>query len=403
MALAFVTQTALFGSRPIVSLHAEALGAEPLFVGVLASVYGLSGLAFTVPVGNWIDRWGGFTMARWGAVLAIGGLLLTAAPNVYAISAAQVLTGIAFTFAALGSQASTAAMGTAAEHTRNYAIYSTVVSAAHLLGPMLFGFVSDAAGYALAFVCAAAICLLGACLPQPPGLGAAPAAQRATTHSITGLLANRSLVLAIIIGMVVLLTQDVLVSFFPLYASALGLSAGVTGLILSGRSLAQLIVRPFLGYAVNRWGRPRLLFFCMLTGGVCIAAMGWLESALGLALASLSLGLTIGLAQPSTMAMVAEVAPRDALGLALSLRMAGTRLGQALGPVLLGFVAGPLGPAVALWVSGGMLSVSAYLATAQARSAGAAGAADAADADGAAGAADTADAAGEAERAHSAR
>jgi len=371
MVCTFFQQTSILGTRPIISLYASHLGANSGVIGVMAAIFGVSALIASIPAGRWVDRTGAWTVTKIGLVMQMFSFLPIAyGQSLTAIAVGQAISGVAFVVGVLGLQSALASIGRVEDHSRNYAMYTTAMSVAHLMGPISAGYITDNSGYPTVFYAAAAaaggalICTLflrptAVALTSPKT--AAPAEKLALGKEARGLMKNGILASAIIIGALVLFAQDALITFFPVYAKEFGMSATTIGAILSSRAISMLVTRPFLPAMERRWGRAYVLFFALLGGGVCTALMGIFTTFTPLVIAAIAGGATLGLALPITMAAVAEFSPVHLRGLAFSLRLTGNRFGQSVSPLFLGLFAGPAGPAVALWISGGVLAAGSVV------------------------------------------
>jgi MFS family permease len=98
-------------------------------------------------------------------------------------------------------------------------------------------------------------------------------------------------------------------------------------------------VRIFLGKFSAVFGMRGVLI-----AGLCVTLLGciglgvvsdfWLLATLvGIT------GLAMGIGQPLTMAWVSRIAPRDSMGMAISVRLTSNRLGQVVVPALAGLIA----------------------------------------------------------------
>jgi hypothetical protein len=72
-------------------------------------------------------------------------------------------------------------------------------------------------------------------------------------------------------------------------------------------------------------------------------------------------GLGLGLCQPITLGWVAGQVPREIHGTAMSVRLAGNRLGQTVVPLIVGALAGPAGVAAAFTGPAALLAVGGVL------------------------------------------
>jgi MFS family permease len=122
-----------------------------------------------------------------------------------------------------------------------------------------------------------------------------------------------------------------IIPLLPFYATELGASATVVGLLVSAFSVAQLAVAPLWGRGSDRYGRrPAILAGLLLTGGAYII-FAFAGSVLVLLISRLVQGLgggTIGVVQ----AYVADASPPEERTKSLGWLSAVTSLGAVAGP-----------------------------------------------------------------------
>lgn len=146
--------------------------------------------------------------------------------------------------------------------------------------------------------------------------------------------------------------MDILQVFLPLIGEEAGISAFWVGVLLAVRAASSFISRLLLPLLRRRFTRYALVVTGLLVSGTTLTAVPLLASQLWLSGALMAVsGFFLGLAQPLTMTMVAQAVPDDWCSSALALRLVGNRLGQVVVPVAAGVVAGPLGPAGAVWLA----------------------------------------------------
>ncbi len=357
----FFTQSAVHSTRPAVALAAHRLGASPALIGALAALYPLIPIFLALPAGRFTDQRGGRAMGALGSlVLALGLTAFALLPRLAGLAAAQVLAGAGFLVAAIGYQTATAHGGTPRALAGDFAWLTVAISVAQLLGQPGGGWLFDHFGPVAPFWGGAVAGTLAAALALLPGW---PRRPRPATGGGTplrdtlGLLRNRPLLVIMVCGGLVLLAEDAMATFFPLYADGIGLSATAIGLVLAVRAACQLLVRPFLELVARRLGEHRVLLLSLCLGGLSLALFG-LVAGLGplLALAVVG-GAAFGLAPPLTLSGVAATAPPDRRGLAISLRLAVSRVIQTVSPLLAGAAAAAAGAAAALWLVGGLLAL----------------------------------------------
>lgn len=125
-----------------------------------------------------------------------------------------------------------------------------------------------------------------------------------------------------------------LISSLPIYASAVGVSDRAIGLIIGCFAFASMVMKPWAGWASDRFGRRPLL----LGGSVLFVAAsslyGLFGTALALVLVRLLHGSGMGLYPTAASALVADVAPPGRRGELLGFFGAAANVAMALGPIV---------------------------------------------------------------------
>lgn len=153
-----------------------------------------------------------------------------------------------------------------------------------------------------------------------------------------------------------------LLSALPLYARQVGVSDGAIGLIIGCFAFSSMLVKPWAGWASDRFGRKPLLLAGAIIFLAASLAYGVSASAPALLGVRLLHGAGMGLFPTSASAVVADLAPPERRGEYLGFFGAAANIALALGPITgmvvverLGFGAlfagGALAAVVALAVS----------------------------------------------------
>jgi MFS family permease len=164
---------------------------------------------------------------------------------------------------------------------------------------------------------------------------------------------------AVMLSSVVTVTSlDILVIYLPALGAERQIDANNIGLLLTARSVASLVSRTFYARLIFAIGRAPLTLVSMLG-----SAAGFLALALPLSLPAMYavlviLGFAMGIASTLTISGVVHLAPTEATGTALTLRMTGNRVGQIVFPALAGLVAAATGVAGILLALGFGLAAS---------------------------------------------
>ena len=153
----------------------------------------------------------------------------------------------------------------------------------------------------------------------------------------------------------VLSAVDILVVYLPALGLHLGMSAALVGALLALRSGASMLSRFLVGALAARLGRRRLLVTNIVLSAAALFALVVAQPVVVVALAVAAAGFTLGVGQPLTMSWLAETSPPGLRGTAMSMRLAGNRLGQTVVPSSIGLVAAATGVGGVMAVTGAAL------------------------------------------------
>ncbi|HEU5322610.1 MAG TPA: MFS transporter, partial [Methylomirabilota bacterium] len=124
-----------------------------------------------------------------------------------------------------------------------------------------------------------------------------------------------------------------LMAALPLYARDLGVSDRSIGLVIGCFAVAAMVLRPWAGWAADRYGRRPIMLAGALVFLAAALAYGWAAGAVSLLLVRLFHGAGMGLYPTAASALVADVAPPERRGELLGLFGAANSVAMALGPL----------------------------------------------------------------------
>jgi MFS family permease len=393
---------ALFASRPIFPLLASDLGASEVLIGLLTAVYYVLPLVIAIPAGVLVDRFGPRSMAIGGGISLIAGNALYAVASGFpALAAARVLCGVSQITVLLASQSYVAQLGRGAAQDRNFGTMFFFTGAGQLGGPLLGGFLAGAHGMRFALWAAAAVALIplllafglpgrrrwaealvanGYLAPRPAGAGGGADVKAddgarvgavgdgAGTSRRPGLFAQigqllriPGLRLGVTASTILLLAEAARESFYPLYAQSVGMDEVAIGVLLSVNALFVVLIQPFAGALASALGRPKVLALAMLFGVAGNVAVPFTRAFWPMAASVALAGLALGTNQPPSMACVADATPPELRGLAMSLRLAGNRVGMLLSPVIAGWLVTMWGLGAYFYGAAGLLACGSAL------------------------------------------
>ena len=131
--------------------------------------------------------------------------------------------------------------------------------------------------------------------------------------------------------------------FLPIYAKRAGLNNAEIALVLGTQLIAAMLVKPLAGTFSDRLGRKRVIIVGLL---FCIVALPLIfrsEGFAAFALTSAMLGIGVGAVTPVTNALIADLASVRRLGAAMGVFGTIFDFGEAMGPIVAGFLIGSMG------------------------------------------------------------
>jgi predicted MFS family arabinose efflux permease len=365
--LSVLANAALRGSKVLVSLDAIELGASAFTIGVIAALFAVFPLLLAVQAGRISDRIGVRRPILLGAICMSAGLALPAVfGGLAALFLCPTLIGLGHVFLHVSTHNAIGSIGDRDERARNFSVFSLGSSIAAFIGPSLAGVSIDTIGYQPAYLalagCTVFAAILVALFPRamPDRAGDHEAPQGTSTLD---LLRDSALRRTLIMSGVTLTGIELFTFYLPIYGRSVGLSASSIGLVLSAYAAAGFAVR----LAMQRLAR-RYTELGVLTGSLFIAAAAYglipfLSQLPLLVLLAFLLGLGLGSAQPLTIMLTYDHAPKGRSGEALGMRVTVNKVTQIAVPLLFGGLGSAFGVPPVFWANaaflllGGVISV----------------------------------------------
>lgn len=346
-------QASTYLARPMITYKLLELHANSSTIGSFGALYALFPLILAIPLGRWINQFGeGRFIAIGTFVIAISTISLATTHNEFLMVLLVATLGTAQLLCMAGAQALFANRAPRNNYESFFGYYTFSAALGQLVGPLIGAGVSGSHGVlprstSHAFYASAIIAVIGLLplffgMPMRPTIGVSAKDSRESA-SLRRLLTNPGMLVAMYASLAVSSTVDVLVVFLPLFGKERGFSSGSIGVILALRAAASMLSRVNLGMLTERLGYFRLLVGSILfSSGACIVALfARTPSVLGVVI--FFAGFSLGVGQPMTMAWVSRISRDDERSFAISIRLAGNRLGQFLLPALAGLISGVFG------------------------------------------------------------
>ncbi|MCY1166969.1 MFS transporter [Polaromonas sp.] len=358
---------AMTGMRLAAPLLALQQGYSAAAVGVLLSLFALTQVFLALPAGRFADRHG----LRLPLVIAVsaasGGSALAAVFPVFPVLClAALLTGGATGVAVIALQrhVGRAAAGT----TQLRKVFSWLAispAAANFVGPFAAGLLIDHAGpaagdltgYRVAFMLLAflpLVCWL--MVRRTRELPMQKPAVDAPKQRAWDLLREPMFRRLLFVNWLQSSAWDVHTFVLPLLGHERGLSASVIGSILGAFAVAAAAIRLLLPLVASRLSERNVITISNILTALMFAAYPLMNSALGMALCSIVLGLALGAVQPMVMSMLHQITPHERHGEALGLRLMTINASSVLMPMLFGAAGALTGVAGLFWIVGGVVA-----------------------------------------------
>ena len=360
--IAFASYLGSYMRIPVVPLFARSLKASTMEVGLINAAFLLMSGALSFPLGILSDRWGRKLLITSGlAVSAITSFLLCVSSTPFQLIIVYLLFGTGL--AAIGPtlMSYVADFSPATHLGRSYGWYTTAIYTGMSLGPAVGGFVAQGLGFKPLFIIAGVFVLLlmGAAvifLPtRAPHLSAKPAHPQPPKLT-RELLKNRHLLGCWLLTLGSCFGQGMFLTFCPLLAHDYGVNLGQIGLIFTAQAVANALSRlPFGRLSDRVQSKAKLAVLGFILFSISLGVFGFCRTLPQFLLTAIALGVTMGLAFTPLGALIAEVAPPEARGLAMGGYNTSIYLGMMLSSAFMGGAITALGYATSFALSAALV------------------------------------------------
>lgn len=364
VAATVLNHIALKGSKVLVSLYAMELGANPLSVGILFSLYSLFPLFLAFFAGRISDRYGARRPMLLGSLgLGCGLLLPFLVPLLPALYVSAALIGACYIFYTVAVQHLIGSFGAGHQRTRNFSIFSLGIALTALLGPTTAGFSIDLIGHRYTYL------LLGL-MPAAPivfllffarGLPRAAAATQRGQQRVMDLIRNAPLRRVLLTTGILETGMELFNFYMPIYGHSIGLSASMIGIIMGAFAAAMLLMRTLMPMLVKRSSEEAVLFGSLSLAAATSVLFPFVTGTYLLIAISFGLGLGLGCGNPLSLIIVYNRAPDGRSGEALGMRQTVTKFTECIVPLVFGTVGAAFGLGSAFYLDALLLAVGAWI------------------------------------------
>lgn len=376
-----LSHAVLSGVRTLISYRALALGGDALAVGVITAAFALLPLAVALQIGRAVDRGRGLQLVRWGLALTVVAVVAAAvSPGLAVLAIASAVLGLGQMLHTVACQSLIPLWSPPDKVDGRFGQLTLGVSTGQLLGFPIAGVVATLTNSAAgggdgshvattpALLVMAALATLAvplAYLFRPAVTERVSRLDHADSQQSTWtILGTPGMRPAIYSSLTVLTGMDLLMAYLPVLGQEMGLSVGTVTFLLTARTVTSVISRATMPWLLRTFPRRWLLVSATLASSIPMLLVPLTPHVGLLTVFMLVVGFFWGLGQPLTMSWVTTVADSSNRAAALSIRLAGNRIGQVVVPIAAGGLAGLTGVG-AIFMASGLLLMSSAAFTAR--------------------------------------
>jgi predicted MFS family arabinose efflux permease len=359
-----ITHLVVVVVRVTISYRTIELGLPVVWLGVISAGFAILPIFTAVRIGRYIDR-GHDAHAAWigSALILAACLALWAWPGSAALLLAfTIVLGFGHMFLMASQQMLAVRSATARGREVVFGHYMVAVSIGQGLGPLLVGWIGGAVTvpatgplFVVGVICGALCMAIALAIrPAPPHAGAG----EGKTVPLIALLRRPGMVAVLAASVVTVTAGDLLVIYLPLLGAERNIDASHIGLLLTVRAAAALVARVFYAQLIQAMGRMPLTLASTFLGAAAFVLMA-VPSLPVMYVAAVAIGVGLGIAATLTISSMVDVAPPEARGTAMTIRITGNRLGLVLMPFVAGVIAAATGAVGILFLTAGSLTACA--------------------------------------------
>lgn len=349
--------------QPLFPVFLKSLDASEIEISLVISLSSVAGTALMLPAGYIMDRVGERKMFLVGLLLWAGSTLFIAlAKNWRTVAFLYIFHGIADAFVGPARMTIISSTSTPATEATVFSLMSLDWSIGGTVAPPVSGYLAEKMGWQVPLLVASAAFFLSVIPALKMDERASRKIQRESPDTPrTGIVETRlqAAFLYFMFGFLTNSAQSMVGTMLPLFLNnQLSLSTTIIGLFFTAANVLGVFIQVPGGLLADRYSKKRLITLLLLPIPLIYMLWGIVEGwYMYLLIYVLSRGL-MSMMGPATLAIVSEVFPEEHKGSAFGLRMAGVRLGSAVGPLIGGYLYGALGPVTPFIGAGVVLLLS---------------------------------------------
>jgi MFS family permease len=341
----FAIFSSTIAKNPVLPILAQQVGASSAIIGLIAAASTVTGILTSLPAGLLSDQRGRKPL------LIASGIVFFTAPLLYfavftplSLALVRVYHGLATAVFGPVAMAYIADLSTEKRGER-LGYFSSAQLVGRSVAPAVGGAILALGDWRWVYVvCAAAglLTLLGIFLlprmhkmedEEPIEIAAPTAPTR-----LWAVVKDRTILIASLARSIQYFAFGAIEVFLPLYALSVGVNKFIVGLLFTVQIGFRTITRPLTGIFSDKKGRKLPIVLGLILIAVSVPLFALTRSPWLMLFFSAVFGLGFSIASGATSAMVADQAPVERRGAAMGFMSMIMDIGQALGPILLGFL-----------------------------------------------------------------
>ncbi len=355
---------------PVLPRFAQDLGATPELIGLIVAASTITGIVIKLPAGALSDLLGRKHM------MLLGCLFFAGPPFLYPFvrSSRQLLTlrflhGLA---TAIFSPVASAYIAAIAQERRGEKLgwFAAAGDLGSTLGPLIGGLLLFyTASYSVTYLTVGILGFLPLLMilrlpndERPRATGSTIGSRAPQFWSgLREVIYSHSVLIVSMLEAAMYVGYGAFLGFFPIYAKGIGMNDAQIALVMGVQLATTMLAKPLSGRLSDQVGRKRMILAGLFLCAATLPVIPTLASLWLLFPVSALFGLGVAIVTPSTTALVADLVKAGQMGSAMGVFGTIWDTGEALGPILAGFLIASLGYAPAFSLIASLMAVTALI------------------------------------------
>lgn len=327
---------------PLLPLFIRDMGATGIWLGIIVASYFISNSVFVPIAGRLSDRKGRKLFLGIGliaySVISLGYILAT---DVSHLALVRLLQGVAGAVTIPIAMAYLGDLSPEGEEGKWQGYATAAFFSGFGFGPLMGGVLTEHFGMTVPFLSMSGLNLLAGLIAL---IFLPESTQRLTSRDSQRLSFKEMSTSGIIKGLFSFrLVQAVgrggIATFLPIFASMIGLSTSLIGILITINILSVTLVTPLGGIIADRFNRRTLIIFSSFLFTILLVAIPHTNNFGQLLVVLLIQGLSASLSMPAAAALTVEEGRKYGMGSTMSIFFLAMSVGMAIGPIISGGIA----------------------------------------------------------------